>query len=387
MYKIHMKKCLLALLLLFVTINNISANNEENAFVSSTTVKGSQYPQIDKDGRAYFKITAPEAQDIKIDLAGKIYNMTKGNEGEWSLVTEPLPVGFHYYFVVIDGLSVLDPQSEGYYGYSRVAGGIEVPENPEEAAYYTFNKDIPHGQVREVYYYSDIENAKRRCYVYTPAEYESNLEARYPVLYLQHGMGEDERGWHIQGKMADIMDNLIAGGQSVPMIVVMDYGNCGHPFGSVPGETMETFGTSFYPIMLEELIPMIDSTFRTKTDRENRAMAGLSWGGHETFDITLRNLDKFANIGAFSGALFDLPGNIKSAYDGVFSNPEEFNSKVKVLFLGMGTEEDFGSDKISRELTDLGINNIYYSSKDTAHEWLTWRRCLRQFAPLLFQPE
>lgn len=353
--------------------------------LSSTAVKGAQYPRTDSEGRAYFRIQAPDAADIKVDVAGKIYDMQKDGSGVWTAVTEPLAPGFHYYFLVVDGVSVLDPSSEGYYGYSRMAGGIEIPEDPAEAAYYTFRKDVPHGQVRELNYYSDLENARRRCYVYTPAEYETEPAKTYPVLYLQHGMGEDERGWHVQGKMADILDNLIAEGKCVPMIVVTDYGNCGHPLGSIPGETGENFGTSFYPIMLNELIPLIDTTFRTKADRRNRAMAGLSWGGHETFDITLRNLDKFGSIGAFSGALFDLPENIASAYEGVFANPEDFNSKVDVLFLGMGSEEDFGSDKISRELAENGIENVYFQSEGTAHEWLTWRRCLREFLPLLFQ--
>lgn len=348
-------------------------------------VKEAKYPRIDTDKKAYFQISAPEAQSVKVDIAGNQYEMTKDGTGIWSVTTEPLTEGFHYYFLIIDGVSVLDPSSEGFYGYSRVAGAIEVPESDEEAAYYTYNKDIPHGQVRECRYYSDLENNQRTCYVYTPAEYETSLEKRFPVLYLQHGMGEDERGWHTQGKMADIMDNLIAEEKAEPMIVVMDYGNCGYPFGSKPGETMETFGASFTPILLNEIIPFIDSTFRTKTDRENRAMAGLSWGGHETFQTALPNLDEFGSIGSFSGALFNLQDNIPTAYNGVFSNPEDFNSKVKVFFFGMGSEEDFGADKITQALTDAGINNVYFLSEGTAHEWLTWRRCLREFAPLLFK--
>ena len=205
------------------------------------------------------------------------------------------------------------------------------------------------------------------------------------MLYLQHGMGEDERGWHQQGRMADILDNQIAGGKCVPMIVVMDYGNCGYIFGARPGETREEFGASFTPIMLNELIPYIDNNFRTLTDRDNRAMAGLSWGGHETLQTTLRNLDKFSHIGSFSGALFFLADGIGNAYDGVFADPDSFNRQVHTFFFGMGTEEGFGSDRISKALTGAGINNTYYASPGTHHEWLTWRRCLNEFLPLIFR--
>ena len=204
------------------------------------------------------------------------------------------------------------------------------------------------------------------------------------MLYLQHGMGEDERGWHTQGMMANILDNQIAEGKCVPMVVVMDYGNCGYIFGSRPGETRDQFGATFTQVMLNDLIPYIENTFRVKTDRDNRAMAGLSWGGHETLEITMHNLDKFAHIGSFSGALFFLADGLENAYNGVFNDAPGFNSKVKTLFFGMGSEEGFGSDKISDALTKAGINHKYYESEGTHHEWLTWRRCLNQFLPLIF---
>ena len=232
-----------------------------------------------------------------------------------------------------------------------------------------------------------MEQKERRCFVYTPADYDTDQARRYPVLYLQHGMGEDERGWSNQGKMADIMDNQIAAGKCVPMIVVMDYGNCGYIFGTKPGERREDFGASFTPILLTDIIPYIDKTFRTKTDRDSRAMAGLSWGGHQTFETTLANLDKFAYIGAFSGAIF-LPENadIRKVYNGVFADAETFNRQVHTLFLGMGSEENMGSRQLSEKLTAAGINNIYYESPGTHHEWLTWRRCLNEFLPLIFRP-
>lgn len=352
---------------------------------ASTNIPEAAYPCVDNSSRATFRIDAPEAKDVKIDICGRKYDMQRSDDGIWTVTTDPLVQGFHYYFVIVDGVAVTDPGSETFYGCGRQASGIEIPESTEEAAYYTFNKDIPHGQVRECRYYSHVEGAGRRCFVYTPAEYETSPDKSYPVLYLQHGMGEDERGWHRQGMMANILDNQIAAGNCVPMIVVMDYGNCGYIHGARPGETRDQFGALFTPILLNDLIPYIDSTFRTKTDRDNRAMAGLSWGGHQTFITTLANLDKFSHIGSFSGALFFLGNGVKGVCDGVFDDADAFNSRVHTLFLGMGSEENFGSDRISRSLTDAGINHVYYVSPGTHHEWLTWRRCLNQFLPLLFK--
>lgn len=357
----------------------------QDAVPAQTNIPEAKFPRVHNDSRASFRIHAPEAKDVKVDICGKQYDMIKDADGNWTATTDPLIEGFHYYFLIIDGVSVIDPSSETFYGCGRQAGGIEIPESSEAAAYYTFNKNIPHGQVRECKYYSELENAERRCFVYTPAEYETSPEKRYPVLYLQHGMGEDERGWHEQGKMANILDNQIAAGKCVPMIVVMDYGNCGYIFGAKEGETMNQFGASFTPILLNEIIPFVESNFRTLTDRDNRAMAGLSWGGHETFQTALYNLDKFAHIGAFSGALFFLQNGLDNAYDGVFTDADSFNKKVHTLFLGMGSEENFGSDRICAALDKAGIKNVYYESPGTHHEWLTWRRCLNEFLPLIFK--
>ncbi len=378
-----MKKPTLTLLAAIVAISGMATNPAEG-IPAITNIPEAAYPCVDAQSKATFKIYAPEAKDMKIDICGRKYPMNRAADGSWSVTTDPLVEGFHYYFVIVDGVAVNDPASETFYGCGRQASGIEIPEKAEEAAYYTFNKDIPHGQVRECPYFSESEQAQRRCFVYTPAEYETRHDKKYPVLYLQHGMGEDERGWHEQGMMANILDNQIAAGKCVPMIVVMDYGNCGYIHGTRPGETRDEFGASFTPIMLNELIPFIEQTFRVKTDRDNRAMAGLSWGGHETFQITLNNLDKFSHIGSFSGALFFLADGIDKACGGVFNDADAFNNRVHTLFLGMGSEENFGSDKISEALKRAGINHTYYISPGTHHEWLTWRRCLNQFLPLIF---
>ena len=358
----------------------------QGAESSIYNVPMAEYPKVDGQRRAIFRLRAPEALSVQADICGKKYPMKKGSDGMWTVTTDPLVVGFHYYIFIVDGVQVTDPASDCFYGCGRMASGIEIPETPEESAYYTFNRGIAHGQVRECQYYSEVEGRARRCFVYTPAEYETSPERKYPVLYLQHGMGEDERGWHEQGHMANILDGQIASGKCKPMIVVMDYGNCGYIHGAKRGEKRDEFGASFGDIMLKDIIPFVEKTFRVETDRDHRAMAGLSWGGHQTFQITLTHLDRFAHIGAFSGAILMAPGqNIKDVYGGVFADAEKFNSQVHTLFIGQGTEEGMGSDRMSRSLKEAGINHVYYASPGTHHEWLTWRRCLNEFLPLLFK--
>lgn len=354
--------------------------------IPETNVPGNEYPRLDKENRAYFRFYAPQASSVQVDCCGKKYDMQRGADGHWTATTDPLVVGFHYYFLVVDGVSVVDPASYTFFGCCRMSSGIEVPEG-EEGDYYRPRQGVPHGQVRSCTYYSESQKEFRRCMVYTPAEYETSPKKRYPVLYLQHGMGEDETGWSTQGRMNHIMDNLIASGQCVPMLVVMDSGDVQAPFRPRPGkdvnEERALYGASFYDVILKDLIPMIDRTFRTKTDREHRAMAGLSWGGHQTFNTALPNLDKFAYIGGFSGAIFGL--DVKTCFDGVFADADSFNKKVNYLFLGCGTEEQMGTKQLTGALRELGIKVDYYESQGTAHEWLTWRRCLKEFVPHLFK--
>ena len=347
-------------------------------------VRTAEFPKIDANGRATFRINAPTARRVETDICGKKYAMTRSGNGDWTVSVDSLPVGFHYYFLWIDGVKVTDPSVETFYGCGLQASGIEIPEPVADAAYYTYNNNVPHGQVRECYYYSGIEQKERRCYVYTPASYEKNVKQKYPVLYLQHGMGEDERGWHEQGHMAFIMDNLIAEGKCKEMIVVMDNGNCSYSFGAKKGESMAEFGASFTEIMLKEEMPFIESQFRVKTGRDNTAMAGLSWGGKETFDIALSNLDKFAYIGSFSGAIFIMPNqDLAGLYNGAFKDVKKFNSQVKTLFVGYGTDENLGSGFLPA-FDKAGVKYNRFISQGTGHEWLTWRRCLKEFLPLIF---
>ena len=356
-----------------------------DAFIAETTVPGNEFPKVDKEGRAYFSIAAPEARKVVVDICNKKYDMLPDGKGNLMAVTDPLPVGFHYYFMETNGVRFIDPSTETFFGCNREAGGIEIPEGPE-GDYYRPQQGVPAGQVRSIYYYSNEQKTWRHAMVYTPAEYElqKNAKKRYPVLYLQHGMGEDETGWSKQGHMQHIMDNAIAKGEAVPMIVVMESGDIKAPFrGGNNQAGRSEYGASFYPVLLNDLIPYIDNNFRTKSDRENRAMAGLSWGGHQTFDVVLPNLDKFAWLGTFSGAIFGL--DVKTAYDGVFANANEFNKKVHYMYMNWGEEDFIKSGDIVKQLTELGVKVDSNESKGTAHEWLTWRRGLNEFIPHLFK--
>lgn len=354
----------------------------DDAVTAETTVPGNEFPKVDKERRAYFRVNAPTANSVIVDICGKKYDMRRDEKGIWCAVTDPLVVGFHYYFINIGGVNVIDPATETFFGCNREAGAIEIPEGPE-GDYYRPQQGIDHGQVRSIYYYANATQEWRHAMVYTPAEYEKGKK-RYPVLYLQHGMGEDETGWSKQGHMQHIMDNLIASKEVVPMIVVMESGDVKAPFRGVDNrQGFSEYGASFYKVMIQDLIPTIDSKFRTLTDRDHRAMAGLSWGGHQTFDLVLNNMDKFAWMGAFSGAIFGL--DVKTAYNGVFTRPDEFNKRIHYLYLSCGSEENFGTEALVKSLRDNGIKTDFYVSPGTHHEWLTWRRCFRQFIPHLFK--
>ncbi len=372
--------------------------NQQTQATAPNTVPQQDYPKVDSDGRVTFRFFAPQAQHVAADICGKKWPMTKDVHGLWSVTTAPLPCGFHYYFLHVDGVNVVDPASQTYYGCGRESSGIDVNVNlegnsnllsamkgatmtEEEMALYDYNPDIHHGQVSECRYWSATEGKERRCFVYTPAGYLQGKQ-RYPVLYLQHGMGEDETGWSRQGKMQYILDNLIASGKAKPMIVVMDNGNCSYSFGAKRGESMQAFGASFQSVMLNDIIPFIDKTFRTKTDRDSRAMAGLSWGGKQTLEITTSHLDKFSYIGTFSGAIFGMSAD--NYANGIFNNSDAFNKKVHYFFMGCGTEENFGTKRTAEAIRAKGCNVDYYESQGTAHEWLTWRRCLAKFVQHLF---
>ncbi len=344
-----------------------------------TNQPGKDFPQVNSQGRIKFRVVAPEAKSVATTFRDST-EFIKGEDGAWIGYSRPLDEGFHYYELVIDGAHVPDPNSLYYFGAMRWGSGIEIPAHDRD--FYALKK-VPHGQMREIFFHSESTNSERRAFVYTPPGYDSDTDKKYPVLYLQHGWGENEYGWSVQGHAGRIMDNLIAEGKVAPFLMVMTYGMT----NEIRMGGLQNFDIRpFEKVLVEELIPYVDSNFRTLSDRSNRAMAGLSMGSMETKLITLRNLDKFSHIGLFSGATINGEDVAKT---------EGFKDKVALVFVSYGSKE-VGDGRPRRggnpseaveQLKALGINAHYYLSPDTAHEWQTWRRSLKEFAPLLFQRE
>lgn len=342
-----------------------------------TNQESKEYPQVNSEGRIRFRVNAPEAKSVSCTFRDSS-DFVKDDQGNWTGYTRKLDEGFHYYELIIDGAKVPDPNSKYFFGAMRWGSGVEVPARDKD--FYAL-KNVPHGQMREVLFPSASTKTDRRAFIYTPPGYDSDQEKRYPVLYLQHGWGENEYGWSVQGHAGLIMDNLLAEGKARPFIVVMTYGMTNDVR---PGGIGSFDITHFETVLVKELIPYVDSNFRTLTDQPNRAIAGLSMGGMETKAITLRNLDKFSHIGLFSG------GSI-STED--VNNTEGFKEHVKLVFVSYGSKEVGGGQNPRRggdpeantkSLKEAGINSHYYVSPETAHEWQTWRRSLHEIAPLLF---
>jgi enterochelin esterase-like enzyme len=352
---------------------------------STLNQPGQQYPQVNSQGYARFRIVAPKAQSVSVSLGlggrgGTV--LTRAADSTWMGTTSgPLDKGFHYYHLSIDGGTFNDPGTLNFYGSIRWESGIEIPAQDQD--FYAL-KDVPHGKVQQILFPSKSTNTSRRAFIYTPPDYEKDQTKRYPVLYLQHGWGEDETAWSNQGHANLIMDNLIAEGKIKPFLIVMTYGMTNEVrIGGLRDFKIEPFQT----VLVGELIPYVDANFRTLSDQPHRAMAGLSMGGMETKTITLANLDKFSHIGLFSGGTFSM--------DDVSKTPG-FKEKVKLAFVSFGSREIegnrggrgfFGGDpKVNADsLKQAGINSVFYVSPETAHEFLSWRRSLREFAPLLFK--
>jgi enterochelin esterase-like enzyme len=374
-------------------------------FQSATTnVWGAEYPRVDSAGRVEIRVKAPDATKVRLNCwSGPKLDMVKQADGFWTVTTPPLVPGLHYYTLMIDGAEVSDTNSHAFFGGGKHASAVEVPE--AGSTYYSI-QDVPHGDVHEAWYNSKVTGTWRHALVYTPPKYDTQTNVRYPVLYLQHGGGEDETGWTRQGHANFILDNLIAAGNCKPMIVVMAYGYARRAGQTAPDLTGKAFGSpemmkamqdmaaTFEDDVTQALIPYIDSNFRTLADREHRAMAGLSMGAMQTFHVTLNHLDLFSYIGGFSGAAGPLVlGNPKldpkTAYNGAFADPAAFAKKVHLLWIGVGTEEPermrTGLQRLHTSLQEANIQHIFYESPGTDHEWQTWRRDLKDFAPRLFQ--
>jgi len=372
---------------------------------ATSNVLDAQYPRVDGNSRVEIRFKAPEANKVRVNFwSGPKADMEKQADGFWSFITPPMAPGLHYYTIIVDGAEVADPASTSYFGGSKWASAVEVPE--AGATYYS-PQNVPHGQVREVWYQSKVTGTWRHALVYTPPGYDTQIKQRYPVLYLQHGGGEDESGWTRQGKANFILDNIISSRRAKPMLVVMANGYARRAGQPPPDLRGKAFGSpemrkamvdmmgAFEDDVTQALIPFIDSTFRTLTDRDHRAMAGLSMGGMQTFHVTFNHLDLFSYIGGFSGAAnVFAPGSdtfdTKTAFNGVMADPASFAKRVHLLWIGIGTKEPDrmrqGILKLHNTLETAKIQHVFSESPDTDHEWQTWRRNLEDFAPRLFQP-
>jgi enterochelin esterase-like enzyme len=385
-----------------ILITQVSiAQNISDFKSASTNLSGSEYPKISSDNRVMVRLRAPNANKVSVRIGlGQAVDLAKDSLGNWTGITPQVNPGFNPYSFTVDGIQVSDPGSDLYFSSNRPTSGIDIPSPGED---FFLLKKVPHGDIREHWYYSDITGKWRRIYIYTPPDYEKNVAKKYPVLYILHGMGENETSWWKQGHLGYIMDNLLAEGKTNPMIVVMEWGvatdknappQVAAPRGAAPRGGMDN--SSFLKsaqileqVFVKELIPHIDSYYRVKSGRENRAMAGLSLGGFQTFIIGLNNTELFSSYGFFSAAFLDgLLDDPKTAFKGALSDAASFNSKVKVMWFGAGTAEkqfyDLAIDT-RKKLTDIGIKSTFFESSNTGHEWLTWRRDLYQFAPLLFK--
>ena len=414
-----MKTTMLAGLLLLATLPAVAQTDQpvlDDFKPSSLNQPGQPYPQVNSERRARFRILAPQAQSVTVNLGRT--QLTKDETGAWVGTSQPLDEGFHYYHLTVDGETINDPGTLNFYGSARLESGIEVPAH--DADFYAM-KDVPHGKVQVISFPSQTTGKTCRSFVYTPPYYDRDLIKRYPVLYLQHGWGEDETAWSNQGHADLIMDNLIAENKATPFIIVMTYGltnegmgpggRRGGAPGGLPGRGAPGAGASVPPgaasgavgapvdaargaggragmggpggnssferLMIDELIPYIDANFRTLSDQPHRGMAGLSMGGMETHSITMAHLDLFSHIGLFSGGTIT-PAEVSSYPD--------FKEKVKVVFCSCGSKENTAQINSNHDaLEAIGIKNTAYVSPGTAHEFLTWRRSLHEFAPLLFK--
>ena len=355
------------------TVPSVTENVTEDFKPASNNQANHQYPMVNSQRMVRAQISAPNATSVGLDIDGKIYSMSKNENGVWTGTSAPQDPGFHYYQLNIDGASVPDPGSLYYYGASRWGSGIEVPSDDQD---FWAVKNVPQGSMNEVFYYSSVTEKMRHCYIYFPNEYYTNTTKKFPVLYLMHGMGENEHGWAEQGHTAQIMDNLIAEKKAVPFIIVIDCLDA-----QIPGQQGGGFGGMamtgpFMDVLIKDIIPMVEKNYRVIADPQHRAMAGLSMGGMTTHGVTLANPTTFAYVGMFSGGTFSVSELEDNA---------DFKKTNKALFMSCGSKENMGVMEAAENLKKIGINATGYISEGTAHEWHTWRRSLYQFVQICFK--
>ncbi len=375
-----------SMMLCVLSVGFAKAQLAENSFPAPTNNNRNQCPCIMPDNSVVFQVKAPNAQKLQIDL-GKKYDMVKDTHGVWTVRTEPVVPGFHYYFLVIDNVPVADPASQSFYGTGKMTSAIDIPEKGVD--FYAI-KNVPHGSTSSRYYYSKVDECWKRLFVYTPPGYDKNIEKNYPVVYIQHGGGEDETGWVEQGKTALILDNLIAEGKAKSVIMVMANGNT--RTGGAASYSSEGM-TRFKMEITQNIVPFIDENYRTLADAKNRAICGLSMGGGQSFYVGLESLDYFSSVGVFSSGLFggirNPSGkvfNAETEIPGLLSKSDEFNKKLDLFYISCG-EDDPRMEYTKKAVANMKENGlkIEFNSFPGDHEWQVWRKSLHDFASRVFQ--
>ena len=386
-------KMMLAAILTVVSCAQVVAqgfrreNFPEGSYSPVTNIYRGSYPRVLSDNSVMFRVNAPQARNVQIDLGGIKYDMQQSDGGVWTVTTKPQVPGFHYYFLIIDGVSVADPASQTFYGCSRWSSAIEVKEQGME----DFEvQNVAHGEVRTVYYYSNVDEEWRPLMVYTPANYNA-AKAELPVVYIQHGGGEDHRGWMEQGRTAQIMDNLIAAGKARPMVIVGSNSNVRSRNGGFGGGYSWEGMQAFRKELLENIIPFVEKNYKVRKDRKGRAMCGLSMGGGQSFYIGLRDPEVFANVGVFSTGMF---GGIRGASDfdlekevpGILTDTHTFNKNFDVFFMTCGEQDPRieYTRNIVKQMRDKSVG-VRFNSYPGDHEWQVWRKSLHEFVQYLFK--
>lgn len=349
--------------------------------LAATSRLSAEPPVVRQDGSVTFQVDAPEAKSVQIDIKGrtneenegKPFDMSRDSSGVWSFTSPPLDPGFHYYFLFIDGYRFADTSNPVYFGWGRPTNGVEIPD-PDLDIHQP--RKVPRGEVGIRPYYSKITESWRDAYVYTPPGYQKDPRKRYPVLYLQHGSGESNTSWSNQGRAGTIMDNLIADGKCLPMLVVMDRGYAYRPDAKT--DERGRMENSFEEVWVEEIVPMIEANYRVIADRKHRAIAGLSMGAGQAVRTGLSHLDVFSHLGCFSGGTRNL--------EEMVGDPKALNRKLDLFWIGCGTEDGgFERSKAAyASLTSMGVDHEFFSHPGT-HEWQAWRLHLSVFAPKLFR--
>ena len=341
-------------------------------------------PEVAADRRVTFRLAAPQAREIV--LSGEFMPGSKPFEkdanGLWTLTIGPLEPEIYHYNVTIDGVRTIDPNNPDVKTGSTpstISSILEVRGN--QPAFYDA-QTADHGEVRSLRYTSQSLSTERRLTVYLPPEYDRDPQARYPVLYLLHGANADETAWHRLGRVNLILDNLRPSGRAKPFIVVMPFGYGVPPnLPAQPGENTAKFGRD----LIDDVIPLIESRFRTIADRDHRALVGLSMGGGEALTIGLNHLELFSHVGGFSAAVGSAAAFPKT-YASLIADGKTSNQKLRLLWVGCGKEDGIfdASKSFSEFLTQHHIRHTFHESSG-AHTWMVWRRYLNEIAPLLFQ--